>query len=149
MRSTRVRAVVSNALTLAAIVLVAALSTETPTRALEPDNTFIASEDPTSPAPLPTPNTCWDCPGSTMSKEEVHNLICTQEGLDRHTQMLDYCFPDRYAWTCEPDGTCEFRTPERDIDNRADVPTTPPTPNSTINTEPAPPTASPGTTLTP
>jgi hypothetical protein len=140
-------------LAIAVLLVILVFFGNSSTRALEPAITPAISESPLpSPEPSATPNSCWDCPGNTMTDAEIHNAICMPESLERHPQMLDYCFPDLYVWVCEPDGTCEFRTPENDIDNGADVPTTPPTPVSTATAELEPVTSTeplPNATLTP
>lgn len=101
----------------------------------------------TSPAPVPE---CWDCEGSAMTEAEKLAAACSPAALAANPRHLGLCFPDRYVWTCDPDGTCEFRSPETDADNGLDIPTTPPSPVATESAEPAPTeSAAPTTEATP
>jgi len=88
-------------LTLAVLLPIAALSAQTPVRALEPTSTPIASESPTpSPEPSAAPNTCWDCPGSTYTWAEARVWFCTEERAEENPSILDECWPDKWEWVC-------------------------------------------------
>lgn len=106
-----------------------------------------------TPAPSAAIDPCWDCDGSTTTWEDVKPQVCSAAGLAAHPQMLDECFPDQWEWTCDPDGTCEFRAPETNVDNGLDVPTTPPssspTPEPTLVAETPTPEPSPTEVPTP
>ncbi len=62
-----------------------------------------ASYQPFTEPPSPTPeqtDTCWDCPGSTMTEAEKLAAACTPAVLAANPQHLDLCFPDKWAWVC-------------------------------------------------
>jgi hypothetical protein len=41
------------------------------------------------PDATPAPDNCWDCPGSTMTREEVFAAVCSPVSLKENPQMLD------------------------------------------------------------
>lgn len=101
--------------------------------------------EPLSPTPEPT-DTCWDCPGSTMTEAEKLDAACTPAMLAANPQHLDLCFPEKWAWVCFPDGHCEMY--RRDLDPLGIFATPPPMPTP----EPLPtpvPTATSGLTPVP
>jgi hypothetical protein len=101
MRNIGPLAVAAITLTLAVLLPIAALSAQTPARALEPTSTPIVSESPTpSPEPSATPNTCWDCPGSTYTWAEARVWFCTEERAEENPSILDECWPDKWEWVC-------------------------------------------------
>jgi len=103
------------------------------------------------PDATPAPDNCWDCPGSTMTREEVFAAVCSPASLKENPQMLDECFPDKWEWVCFPlppdgSGTCEMY--RRDLDPLGIFATPPPMPTP----EPLPtpvPTATPDPTPVP
>lgn len=72
--------------------------------------------EPPSPTHEPTepPDTCWDCEGSTMNHEEARAIYCAPAFIEEHPNTLHYCFPEKWAWVCFPDGHCEMY--RRDLD---------------------------------
>lgn len=104
--------------------------------------------EPPSPTPEPT-DTCWDCPGSTMTEAEKLAAACTPAVLAANPQHLDLCFPEKWAWVCFPlppdgSGTCEMY--RRDLDplgifatpSPPPTPGVPPTPVPTTTPDPTP-----------
>jgi hypothetical protein len=101
------------------------------------------------PDATPAPDNCWDCPGSTMTREEVFAAVCSPASLKENPQMLDECFPDKWEWVCFPlppdgSGTCEMY--RRDLDPLGifatppppPTPGVPPTPVPTVTPDPTP-----------
>ena len=78
------------------------------------------------PDATPAPDNCWDCPGSTMTREEVFAAVCSPVSLKENPQMLDECFPDKWEWVCFPEGNCEMY--RRDLDPLGIFATPPPMP---------------------
>jgi hypothetical protein len=78
------------------------------------------------PDATPAPDNCWDCPGSTMTREEVFAAVCSPASLKENPQMLDECFPDKWEWVCFPEGNCEMY--RRDLDPLGIFATPPPMP---------------------
>ena len=66
------------------------------------------------PDATPALDNCWDCPGSTMTREEVFAAVCSPASLKENPQMLDECWPEKWEWVCFPDGHCEMY--RRDLD---------------------------------
>ena len=96
------------------------------------------------PDATPAPDNCWDCPGSTMTREEVFAAVCSPASLKENPQMLDECFPDKWEWVCFPEGNCEMY--RRDLDPLGIFATPPPmptpeplpTPVPTVTPDPTP-----------
>jgi hypothetical protein len=122
--------------------------TETPQQQLQVIEYYPSAEP--SPSVDLSINNCWDCDGSTMTEEEKLAAACTPAMLRANPQHLDLCFPDKYVWTCEPDGACEFRTPGPTPYNGLDVPTTPPSTEPVVPSEqPVEPSLAPSDTPAP
>ena len=64
----------------------------------------VASYEPFTEPPSPTPgdsaDECWDCPGSTWQAERPRSYYCSPEALVKNPQMLNECFPEKWAWVC-------------------------------------------------
>jgi hypothetical protein len=96
------------------------------------------------PDATPAPDSCWDCPGSTMTEAEKLAAVCSPASLKENPQMLDECFPDKWEWVCFPEGNCEMY--RRDLDPLGifatppppPTPGVPPTPVPTLTPEPTP-----------
>ena len=110
--------------------------------------------EPPSPTPGDSADECWDCPGSTWQAERPRSYYCSPEALVKHPQMLNECFPDKWAWVCFPDGHCEMY--RRDLDplgifaTPAPMPTPEPLPTPVPTATPDPtPEPEPESTATP
>lgn len=86
--------------------------------------------EPPSPTPEDNAGECWDCPGSTMTREEVFAAVCSPASLKENPQMLDECFPDKWEWVCFPEGNCEMY--RRDLDPLGIFATPTPEPTPTV-----------------
>jgi hypothetical protein len=103
------------------------------------------------PDATPAPDNCWDCPGSTMTREEVFAAVCSPASLKANPQMLDECWPEKWAWVCFPlppdgNGNCEMY--RRDLDPLGIFATPPPPPTPGVRPTPVP-TATPDPTPDP
>jgi hypothetical protein len=98
---------------------------------------YVAFTEP----PVATPSdTAGD--DDTWGAEKPRSHYCSPEGLVANPQMLNECFPEKWAWVCFPDGHCEMY--RRDLDplgifaTPAPPPTPEPLPTAELTPEPTP-----------
>ena len=117
----------------------------------------VASYEPFTEPPSPTPgdsaDECWDCPGSTWQAERPRSYYCSPEALVKHPQMLNECFPDKWAWVCfteDPARNIKEHCAmyRRDLDPLGIFATPPPPPTPGVPPTPVP-TATPDPTPEP
>ena len=117
----------------------------------------VASYEPFTEPPSPTPgdsaDECWDCPGSTWQAERPRSYYCSPEALVKHPQMLNECFPEKWAWVCfteDPARNIKEHCAmyRRDLDPLGIFATPPPMPTPGVPPTPVP-TATPDPTPEP
>ena len=117
----------------------------------------VASYEPFTEPPSPTPgdsaDECWDCPGSTWQAERPRSYYCSPEALVKHPQMLNECFPEKWAWVCfteDPARNIKEHCAmyRRDLDPLGIFATPPPPPTPGVPPTPVP-TATPDPTPVP
>ena len=104
MKRTRPLLVASAILALATLLPVAALAAQALNPMPEPSPTTVLETSPdatpTADNATPTPDTCWDCEGNTMTEAERYAAACSAEMLQKYPSMLSTCFPKKWAWVC-------------------------------------------------
>ena len=98
------------------------------------------------PDATPTPDSCWDCEGTTMTESEKLAAACAPAVVAANPQHLPLCFPDKWEWVCFPDGHCEMY--RQDLDPLGIFATPPPPPTPGVPPTPVP-TAAPDPTPVP